>query len=444
MRSEKYHSILQGRRSAARDEIDMEGYHEYDFARKGGHGSAARSRVEFEVDKGRIVHSAAFRRLQGKTQVIGVGERDFYRTRLTHSIEVAQLGRGLCKEVDREFDPDPDLVEVICLGHDLGHPPFGHSGEQFLNEQMKAEGGFGANPQNLRVVTVLEAKYLDSGLDLTRATLDGLVKYPELYDPAMDTVKFTYREDAELLGWIKDGIKQPNRIPVEGQLADWADQMAYSVNDIEDIVRAGLLDFAEMRIRAEAISDLACARLTRDAARRSESARCPQDITGAPAVVGLAGQLEELYTRPHKIRERKVNLKAWTSDTIKKLKDGCRIRDQGNDERSVRYKYGLSVSDDASAVAAVLKATAELLVFRHPRVTTLEAKGRYIIQALYRLLSECPELLPLDFQELIQSKEAGSKPRLVADFIAGMTDQYAFAYYKRLFQPDSGSFYEDV
>jgi dGTPase len=186
-------------------------YDEFDFERRGKHGSAAKERASFEVDKGRIIHSAAFRRLQGKTQVLGAGERDFYRTRLTHSIEVAQLGRGLCTELERVFDPDQDLVETIGLAHDIGHPPFGHSGEAVLNERMTGEnGGFGANPQNLRIVTFLETKYLDSGLDLTRATLDGLVKYPELYSRkhAKDS-SFTYEADCELLAWIKKGVKNP-------------------------------------------------------------------------------------------------------------------------------------------------------------------------------------------------------------------------------------------
>src|SRR5580704_15772520 len=120
------------------------GYKGDDFQRRDGHASVASERDEFEVDKGRIIHSAAFRRLQGKTQVFGAGERDFYRTRLTHSLEVAQLGRGLCDELKNvDFEPSKDLVETICLAHDIGHPPFGHQGEDFLHEKMKQQGGFG-------------------------------------------------------------------------------------------------------------------------------------------------------------------------------------------------------------------------------------------------------------------------------------------------------------
>lgn len=421
-------------------------YDEFDYERRGNHGSATKEREPFEVDKARIIHSAAFRRLQGKTQVLGVGERDFYRTRLTHSIEVAQIGRGLCREIDSVVQPDQNLVEAICLAHDIGHPPFGHSGENFLHAKMGGKkGGFGANPQNLRIVTFLEAKYLDSGLDLTRATLDGLVKYPEIYDPKRHKEsKFTYEADRELLAWIKKGLRKPESIPIEAQLADWADQMAYSVNDIEDIVRAGLLSFMEMRTRASEISKRTCAKLQNSAKKADRKPNYVPRITDSAAIVRLANELEERYARPSDLRQRKANLKEWTSNTIKLLKRNCKIITIGYAERSVRYQYSLKISPEAEAWAAVLKSTAGLLVFSDPRVTTLEAKGHHIIDALYGKFCEDISLLPLDFQELIAAKKFGSKERLVADFIAGMTDRYAYGYYKRLFHPGTGSFYEDV
>jgi dGTPase len=421
-------------------------YDEFDFARRGKHGSTAKERASFEVDKGRIIHSAAFRRLQGKTQVLGAGERDFYRTRLTHSIEVAQLGRGLCTELERVFDPDQDLVETIGLAHDIGHPPFGHSGEAVLNGRMKGEnGGFGANPQNLRIVTFLETKYLDSGLDLTRATLDGLVKYPELYrrKHAKDS-SFTYEADRELLAWIKKGVKDPTAIPIEAQLADWADQMAYSVNDIEDVVRAGLLSFVEMRTRAQEISDDVRKKIKGKAVKRGTKPNYQPQITSPEAIVMLANELEERYAQPRELRQRKANLKEWTSKTIKILKDDCQIVSRANGERSVRYRYGLNIGAQALAWTAVLKSAAYLLVFNDPRVTTLEFKGGQIINTLFDKFCDDITLLPLDFQELIKAGRFGSKARLVADFIAGMTDRYAYAYYRRLFHPGIGSFYEDV
>lgn len=421
------------------------GYTEFDFERRGRHGSFAKDRAAFEVDKGRVIHSAAFRRLQGKTQVFGVGERDFYRTRLTHSLEVAQLGRGLCRELDRAFDVDQDLVETICLAHDIGHPPFGHSGEASLHSKMKRLGGFGANPQNLRVVTLLEAKYLEFGLDLTRATLDGLIKYPDVYNAKhSDGSRFTYQEDQHLLQWVKQGIKKPHRTSIEAQLADWADQMAYSVNDIEDVVRSGLLTFTEMRIRAQEISDDACKKIKTSAKREHTVPNYVPAITSPAAIIKLADELEKRYAEPAQLLRRKVNLKEWTSATIKLLKKDCRIVDLKNSERSVRYRYGLTIGHEARASAAVLKATAERLVFSDPRIVTLEAKGRHIIETLFESFRKDPSLLPFDFQELIQTNTFGGKERLISDFIAGMTDRYAYGYYKRLFHPGTGSFYEDV
>ena len=423
-------------------------YGEFDLERRGGHDSSIKDRKAFEVDKARIIHSAAFRRLQGKTQVLGVGERDFYRTRLTHSLEVAQLGRGLCTELKSAVNPDEDLVEAICLAHDIGHPPFGHSGEELLNDKMKgARGGFGANPQNLRIVALLEAKYLDSGFDLTRATLDGLVKYPRLYDCEHHCdCKFTYKDDAALLEWIKKGVKNPEATPIEAQLADWADTMAYAVNDIEDVVRAGLLSFAEMRLRADDISKKVQEKLAKQAETEKRKFKPIPAITSAKAIEGLANDLEGRYAEQSELRMRKAKLKDWTSTTIKRLKEDGKIEDSDNGEAIARYRYKLQLTDEARSLAEVLKTTAKKLVFEDPRVTTLEAKGRHIIEALFeKLCGEKGEtLLPLDFQELIRAKKFGSKERLVSDFIAGMTDRYAYDYYRRLFLPGAGSFYEYV
>lgn len=420
-------------------------------------------RDEFEVDKGRIIHSAAFRRLQGKTQVLGVGERDFYRTRLTHSLEVAQLGRGLCAELPTPgFQPNSDLVEAICLAHDIGHPPFGHAGEYHLHEKMKAYGGFGANPQNIRIVTFLEAKYLDSGLDLTRATIDGLVKYPDLYDktfpglqdksPHEDT-RFTYSEspaDIDLFKWIKHEVAHPEWNPIEGQIADLADQMAYSVNDFEDAIRAGLLNPIEMRNRADEISANARRKLEKIAQKEKKQVDYVSVVTDVDKVVALADDLQKNVVEPRDFRLRKVNLKKWTSDQIKGQKK-ARIVARSSEEKSVRYQFGLSLDMEAHARIAVLKETASLLVFRDPRVTTLEEKGHHIIDALFDKFCEGSDglatdkyrLMPFDFQQLVEQGVA-SRERLVADFISGMTDRYAYYYYRRLFEPGIGSFYEDV
>jgi dGTPase len=411
-------------------------YSEHDLARRFSHESSQTNRWPYEVDKGRIIHSGAFRRLQGKTQVLGVGERDFYRTRLTHSLEVAQLGRGMCVELEGDFHPDPDLVEAICLAHDIGHPAFGHFGEEVLHRAMLDFGGFGANPQNVRIVTFLEAKYDDGALDLTRAALDGLVKYPNVFDSKNPPRKprFTYREDRDLLAWIKEGVKHPDHKPIEGEVADWADQVAYCVNDIEDSLRAGLLSFVEMRTRADEISS---------AAKAEAGSKDDGSITDPGAIRERADQLQIKLVEPRDLRERKISLKKWTSDTIKELMHDVKLELTYPEEASLRYKYSLTKSSKAESTAAVLKATARLLVFDDPRVKTLEHKGGRILSELFNAFRSDPKLLPLDFQQLLEQNR-GTKERLVADFVSGMTDHYAYSYFSRLFQPGAGSFYEDV
>jgi dGTPase len=423
-------------------------YDDWDAERRFAEDPAKdQKRNSFEIDKGRIIHSAAFRRLQGKTQVLGAGERDFYRTRLTHSLEVAQIGRGICNESENKtgFKPDSDLVETICLAHDIGHPAFGHAGEEELHKQMLEHGGFGANPQNLRLVTFLEQKhkggeseggtYDGGGLNLSRAALDGLIKYSDLFKrPEFDgSSNFTYFEDETLLKWIKGGRKGKS---LECQIADWADAVAYSVDDTEDAFRAGILDFEQMKQRAGQISNIAKKKL--------EKARIADDpsITAPTAIQDEAKKLEDI-SKILSLRQRKRALKAWTSGTIGRLLRPCEIVLRDENETCCRYKFELVVQPSAHCLAQVLKTTAKLLVFDDPRVKTLEAKGVRILKELFVTFVDDQTLLPLDFQEYIND-ELGTKERLVADFVAGMTDRYAYAYYRRLFEPGAGSFYEDV
>jgi dGTPase len=414
-----------------------------DYERRFDNESKATGREPFEVDKGRIVHSGSFRRLQGKTQVLGVGERDFYRTRLTHSLEVAQLGRGLASEVLRpdELCPSLELVETICLAHDIGHAPFGHFGEKHLNKLMESYGGFGANPQNIRIVTSLEPKYREGGLDLTRATLDGLIKYPTLRKEMTEkSAKCTYE-------WVKKDVVDISRKPIEGQIADWADQMAYSVNDIEDAIRAGLIDFAEMANRVEDISAAAREQIDEYAEGEEGPIDYVDSISGPDAIREFGESMRQLFVCPPSYKGRKMNLKKWTSDSIKELIAGCRYELDHPEERVSRYKYTLRTTPKARSRTAVLKATVNFLVFQDPRVHTLEHKAGKILDALFEAFVKDQRLLPRDYQELILEGRSASKmpiERFVADFISGMTDAYAFSYYNRLFQPGWGSFYEDV
>ena len=220
-------------------------------------------RSDFERDRARVLHSAALRRLAAKTQVVRATSADFPRTRLTHSLECAQIGR----ELGQEIGCDPDLVDAACLAHDIGHSPFGHNGEAALNELAAAIGGFEGNAQTLRLLTRLEPKTEGAGLNLTRATLDATLKYPWFGEPG---TKFgAYAEDAEVFGWIRQGA--PDRRPcLEAQVMDWADDVAYSVHDMEDGFHAGLITFKNLKSETE-----------RAEVSRTAIAYCPGGVTEA-------------------------------------------------------------------------------------------------------------------------------------------------------------------
>ena len=211
----------------------------------------SRSRTDFERDRARVLHSSALRRLGEKTQVLGPTSDDFVRTRLTHSLEVAQVGR----ELGKELGADPDVVDAACLSHDLGHPPFGHNGELALNELAREIGGFEGNAQTLRIVARLEPKVLGkdgpAGLNLTRATLDAICKYPwargEGPDPVKSQRKFSvYEDDRPTFDWMRQGIPAGKRC-LEAQIMDLSDDIAYSVHDMEDAVATGKMDLERLR-----------------------------------------------------------------------------------------------------------------------------------------------------------------------------------------------------
>jgi dGTPase len=241
----------------------VSGYDECATARWVAEPPKRAGRSDFERDRARVLHSAALRRLAAKTQVVRAASADFPRTRLTHSLECAQIGR----ELGQEIGCDPDLVDAACLAHDIGHSPFGHNGEAALNEFAAPIGGFEGNAQSLRLLTRLEPKVEGAGLNLTRATLDATLKYPWTGEPG---TKFgAYADDAEVFGWIRTGA--PDRRPcLEAQVMDWADDVAYSVHDMEDGFHAGLITVKNLKAATE-----------RAEVSRTAIAYCPGGVTEA-------------------------------------------------------------------------------------------------------------------------------------------------------------------
>ena len=224
-------------------------------------------RSPFARDRARVLHSAGLRRLAAKTQVMTTGLNDFPRTRLTHTLEVAQIAR----ELGEALGCDPDVVEVAGLAHDLGHPPFGHNGESELNRLADAIGGFEGNAQTLRIVARLEAKIFDddgrsAGLNLTRATLDASCKYPWPRLPGDPKFGY-YADDEPIFRWLREGAPGQEHC-IEEQVMNWADDVAYSIHDVEDAIQAGLVTFEELRDPAnkQILVDTAARRLERDPA----------------------------------------------------------------------------------------------------------------------------------------------------------------------------------
>jgi dGTPase len=396
-----------------------------------GGASNGNGRDPFTRDRARVLHSAALRRLAAKTQVVAVGSGDFPRTRLTHSLECAQIGR----EFGAALGCDADLVDAACLAHDLGHPPFGHNGEAALAEVAAGCGGFEGNAQSLRLLTRLEAKVPGAGLNLTRATLDATLKYPWLgpapgdLERARTAGKFgAYARDAEIFGWIRRGA--PDGQPcLEAQVMDWADDVAYSVHDLEDGLHAGLVTLGQLRDPEErqAVAELTlatyCAPGSTDVAELTEvfaglvTLDCwPADFDGSPASV--------------------AGVKNLTSELIGRL---CRAAQQATRPAGHpplrRYAASLSVPRQQRLECALLKGVTARYVMSRAGVKAAQAREREVITELAEaVLSGAPVTLdPMFRPEFDQAADDYDRLRTVIDQIASLTDTSALAWHRRLY-----------
>jgi dGTPase len=386
-------------------------------------------RGPFQRDRARVLHSAALRRLAAKTQVVEVGSGDFPRTRLTHSLECAQIGR----EFGAVLGCDPDLVDAACLAHDLGHPPFGHNGESALAEFAAGCGGFEGNAQSLRLLARLEAKVPGAGLNLTRATLDATLKYPW---PAREgEVKFgVYADDAEVFDWVRRGAP-PGQPCLEAQVMDWSDDVAYSVHDLEDGLQAGLITLGALRDPAEqkAVAALTAAEYCAPGSVTvDELCEIFADLLALPCwPSAYDGGLESLAA-----------LKNLTSELIGRF---CRAAQQATlaaaatpaaavPARLSRYTADLVVPRQQRLECALLKGVTAQYVMSRAGAAENQARERQLIAELAAAVrAGAPATLDPVFRPAYAAAVSDQERlRVVVDQIASLTDTSAFAWHRRL------------
>ena len=414
-------------------------YNEFDYERVSESTRNDDYRTPFQIDRDRLIHSSEFRRLQGKTQVFLPGENDYYRTRLTHSIEVAQIGRSICNFVTKkhndifneEYFIDQDLVESACLAHDLGHPPFGHAGERTLNKLMTPYGGFEGNAQTLRLLTDIFYTIGNNrrGMKPSRAFVDAVLKYKATYSSFNNPLNhFIYDYQKDYINFVfgkpnvHSELSDPNKLndfrSIECQIMDWADDTAYAVNDLVDSISGGFITIKKIEQWKENNSD----------SLSLESLKTLEKIEGW-------------------IKNEKYKSKFGSQ--IGEFILACSIEERKTfmDESTNRYKYILSIDDRIIERVRMYKIIAADLVFHSPQLHQMEFKGNQMIQMIFNVFKDNYiedlkgiKLLPNFTDQLLQDAESKTeRARIVCDYISGMTDSFALTNYKRLFDPDYSS-----
>lgn len=423
-----------------------------------------------DIDYARVIHSASFRRLQGKTQILNLGDSDFYRTRLTHSLEVAQIASGLTKQLGKNYAgqpiekhlPDRSLVQAIGSTHDLGHPPFGHGGEVALNYCMRAHGGFESNGQTLRILSRLENFSGAAGANLCRRTLLGVLKYPAPFSlannltPALDGRPTSIRlldvnvskppkcyldTEEDVVNWILEPLRDEERTefqsvePKTGKhhkpkhksldcgIMDVADDISYGVHDLEDAIALGLLTRERF---LNLVPETDCTSFM-NALKEKYADECGNDVYSH----FLSMLFGESNTR-----------KRCISRLVHHFMTAIEIYEEAQfSEPLIRYRARLK-SPQRRFLDALHKVVREEVIFS-PSVQHLEFKGQQMVVAVFEALASDPKrLLPKD--ALTRFTNSGSSPRVICDHVAGMTDSYLLRTYERLFSPRMGSVFDKL
>lgn len=447
-----------------------DGYTQRDIERRHFAHDEDDERARFERDHDRLIHAPALRRLQGKTQVVTPGEADFFRTRLTHSLEVAQVARHLAQTLGA----NRDLCEASALLHDLGHPPFAHIGEVTLNEALDAlaeqweldpvgdVGGFNGNAQSFRLaVKSLSHKPTFSGLDLTRAVLDGAIKYPWHREqggaPKSDKRWCFFPTESDDAEWVRSGVPEERRLgqSVEAQIVEWADDVAYSIHDVEDWYRAGFMPL-ELIVQSDAARIELAGRIGPPLADGvfdgAAAAKEIEDFFKGPAFLGIQRGYDGSA-------EAKEGLRLMRSALFDEFINNVELERPENS--ATRHQNDLKISPLTKFRSRVLKQLLAEYVLSHPRMATYEVGQARVISELVRSFTDALDfdttkskfgrnakldIFPADMRVALHAAQSAPPEllRLVADQVAGMTDGYAIRLHARLTGAGIGSFNEFV
>ncbi len=362
----------------------------------------SRTRTPFARDRDRIIHTQAFRRLKEKTQVFVAHEGDHFRTRLTHSLEVAQIARSLAKALGL----DDDLTEAVALAHDLGHPPFGHTGEEALDAATALFGGFDHNVQTFRVVTELERRYPDfDGLNLSWETLEGVLKHNGPIDDRLS--RPSWRAIARFN--VEYDLRPATYASAEAQAAAIADDIAYNNHDVDDGVQAGLFRLDELQA-VPLIGPIL-------AALKAERPTLDERMLRLEAVRRMIGAMVDdvLEQTARNVAEGRIE----TSDDVRQF-----------------GRPLVAFSPEMAEDLARLRQFLHQRMYRHFRVNRTRSQARRIITELFQLFSAEPEVLPSEWSERTRERDEAGRARVVCDYIAGMTDRYAIEEHRKLFNLD--------
>lgn len=432
------------------------------------------TRKPWEVDYGRVIHSASFRRLQAKTQIFKLGDNDFYRTRLTHSLEVAQVADGVVSQLkrvlpkespQRQHFPEQSQIQAIGLTHDLGHPPFGHGGEVALNYCMRGDGGFEGNAQTLRILSKLEKYSEKNGSDLTRRVLLGVLKYPISYTEAKNPniipsdglasaaplnlkewhpPKCYFDEDKDVVDWIlkpfssndQKHFREPKKCQgkhnqsqyksLDCSIMDAADDISFSVHDLEDAAYLGLMNTASFRCH---VSEDKCGEFL-----EKMSQQYPTEFKDK----GYDRLSEMLFDEDERARKKIIGrligyfVRATSVENV--------VPPVFEDPL---LKYRVTMGKDAQDLLGSLKTAVMKEVIQSPDVQQFEFKGQQMVMKVFDALTSDPQkLLPKTTQK--KYKESGDSNRVICDHIAGMTDHFLCKTYERLYSPRAGSIFDKL